>query len=107
MRIQYLLLVCFLASAAPASRACQCIGPGPACQSFFGSSDVFTGQVVSIEKLPLYTFSSPNVILSGGGVLVHFTVDEVFRGSATGKDTVVREANGCNFNFEVGRKYIV
>jgi Prealbumin-like fold domain len=110
MKIRYLLLICLLASSAPAAHACQCIGPGPTCQSFFGSSDVFAGRVVSIEKLPLYTSISPNVIVSGGGVLVHFAVDEVFRGAANDKETketVVREGNGCDFQFEIGRKYIV
>jgi hypothetical protein len=84
-----------------AADACSCVGDVPLCQSFWQADVVFSGEVVSFEKLDAKQHFSRRV--------ARIRVDRVWRGEAQGTVDVTTGAGGgdCGYSFRPGRKYLV
>jgi beta-lactamase class A len=106
MKIWRLLFIGALVGFAPAVNACQCLEGRAPCETYFQTPVVFTGEVVSIEKLPPLP-PSKIMVVGLDTVVVRFAVSEAFRG-VSGAEVSVQTGGLCSyFSFEMGRKYIV
>ena len=89
-----------LLSPAPA-RACSCIAEVPLCQSFWQADVVFTGEVLTFERLDPEQFFSKRI--------ARVRVDRVWRGEVTGVVNVSTGAGGgdCGYSFRRGQQYVI
>jgi hypothetical protein len=98
-----------LIGAAPSAMACTCGGTfagAHPCSSYWSSDAVFTGQVSEIERRQT---DFGNGVVGNRFVIVHFLVDEAFRG-VSGKTFDVYTGSGggdCGYSFNRGERYIV
>lgn len=93
--------VAFLLVFPPAASACSCVGDVPLCQSFWQADAVFSGEVVSFEKLDSNQLFSRRV--------ARIRVERAWRGNVQGTVEVTTGAGGgdCGYSFRSGRKYLV
>jgi hypothetical protein len=90
-----------------AANACQCLSPGPACQTMWQAPTVFAGEVVSIDDV-----TEPSGIATLPAFpmrRVHLRVREAFRGTRADKVDVLTGRGGgdCGYPFSVGASYVV
>lgn len=85
----------------PPARACSCIAEVPLCQSFWQADVVFTGEVVTFEKLDPRQFFSRRI--------ARVRVDRVWRGEVTGVVEVSTGGGGgdCGYGFRRGQQYVI
>lgn len=84
-----------------AASACSCIGDVPLCQSFWQADAVFSGEVLSFEKINQKELFSRRV--------ARIKVERAWRGTAEGTIEVLTGAGGgdCGFTFSRGKQYLV
>jgi hypothetical protein len=104
--ILFLLLpsLIILVVMAPDVRACDCMKVDPPCQEYWRSEAVFTGAVTSQQIFE---------VKDGGHKfqqrLVHFTIDQSFKGVSEREVKIVTGMGGgdCGCYFKTGERYIV
>lgn len=81
--------------------ACSCLQPGPPMESAAQSEAVFAGTVANIAPQPAGQF--------GGGVLVTFDVQQVWKGPVGPQLTLSTSSSSasCGYEFVAGEEYIV
>ena len=99
MRVAFVVLM--LAFARDAN-ACQCMQPGPSCESFFQAPVVFAGTVRSVTQTP----QVPQVMEN---IRVEFDEAIPLRGSQGTTQTVFTSAGfgSCGYDFKPGERYVV
>src|SRR5262245_44385763 len=80
------------------AEACLCGRGGLPCEAFYAADAVFVGRVEAIDSQNTGSF---------GSVRVPFRIIEAFRGVSTTQVELTIGTTSCDFNFVVGRRYIV
>jgi hypothetical protein len=96
-----ILALAFLLFSPAHAPACSCVGEVPLCQSFWQADAVFSGEVVSFEKL------DPNQLFSRR--VARIRVERAWRGRVQGTVEVRTGAGGgdCGYSFRRGQMYLV
>jgi hypothetical protein len=100
-----------------AGYACTCLNPNPICMAYWESPVIFRGRVVRITDVPdepkqtvKNLDGTTSTIIGPGTLNVRFQVIEVFRGTISWHEIIVRtsdQLSACGFPFETGREYVV
>ena len=83
------------------ARACSCVGGIPICETFWKTPVVFAGEVIDISpEIDAASFADRRV---------RFTVERVWRGSASGTIDVMTSGSSasCGYSFQRGERYLV
>jgi hypothetical protein len=101
LTLMLILLPCLVREA----RACSCTDYDiPPCAAYWAVDSVFTGLVTEVTTVP-----SESWLSVGGDVIVHFAVEQAFRGIKETKVEVVThgEQSSCNMGFKAGQRWLV
>jgi hypothetical protein len=104
-RAFFALVAVLLSCLARDVNACSCVDYDiPPCAAYWGVDSVFTGLVTDVTPVSSESWGS-----MGGDVIVHFNVEQAFRGINETKVEVVShgEQSSCNMGFKAGQRWLV
>src|SRR5262249_5087358 len=101
------LMVSLLSVFSSSAKACLCdltySGLQP-CQEYWSSAAVFTGKVTDIS---IVSQEFDNGAISYSGKMVHFSIEQSFRGVQGTDVEVLTGITDCDYNFKQGERYFV